>query len=43
VRLLFDVGFQITPAALVRLEGGYRGRTSLAGGPSLGLTVRYGF
>jgi hypothetical protein len=43
VRLLFDLGFQITDAALVRLEGGYRGRTSLAGGPSLGLTVRYGF
>lgn len=43
VRLLFDVGFQITDAALIRLEGGYRGRTSLAGGPSLGLTVRYGF
>lgn len=43
VRLLFDVGFEITPAALVRLEGGYRGRTSLAGGPSLGLTLRYGF
>jgi hypothetical protein len=43
VRLLFDLGFELTPAASIRLEAGYRGRTSLAGGPSLGLVLRYGF
>lgn len=43
VRMLFDLSYQITPAALVRVEGGYRGRTSLAGGPSLGMALRYGF
>ncbi|MDB4977203.1 MAG: hypothetical protein JWN48_5544, partial [Myxococcaceae bacterium] len=43
VRLLFDVSYQITPALLVRFDGGYRGRTSLAGGPSLALALRYGF
>ena len=43
VRMLFDLSYQITPGALVRVEAGYRGRTSLAGGPSLGLALRYGF
>lgn len=43
VRMLFDIGFQLTDAALVRFLGGYRGRTSLAGGPSLALELSYGF
>lgn len=43
VRMLFDIGFQLTNAALVRFVGGYRGRTSLAGGPSLALELNYGF
>jgi len=43
VRMLFDLGFQLTDAALVRLVGGYRGRTSLAGGPSFALEANYGF
>jgi hypothetical protein len=43
VRLLFDIGYQLTDEALVRFIGGYRGRTSLAGGPSLALEVGYAF
>ncbi len=43
VRMLFDIGYQISDAALVRFIGGYRGRTSLAGGPSLALELHYGF
>lgn len=43
VRMLFDIGYELTQAALVRFIGGYRGRTSLAGGPSLALELHYGF
>ncbi len=43
VRMLFDLGYQLNDAALVRFIGGYRGRTSLAGGPSLALELHYGF
>jgi hypothetical protein len=42
VRLLFDIGYQWN-AVLVRFIGGYRGRTSLAGGPSLALEVGHAF
>jgi hypothetical protein len=43
VRLLFDIGYRMSDALLVRFIGGYRGRTSLAGGPSLALSVDYAF
>ena len=35
VRLLFDAAYEIYPGALIRVTGGYRGWTSVAGGPSL--------
>ena len=35
VRLLFDAAYELYPGAFVRVTGGYRGWTSVAGGPSL--------
>ncbi len=43
VRMLFDIGYALTDAALLSISGGYRGRTSLAGGPSLSAELSYGF
>jgi hypothetical protein len=43
VRLLFDAGWQLSDAALIRVIGGYRGRTSLVGGPSLGTELSFSF
>jgi hypothetical protein len=43
VRLLFDIGYRAKNGFLVRFLAGYRGRTSLAGGPSLGLEAGYAF
>jgi hypothetical protein len=43
VRLLYEVGYRFTPATELMLRGGYQGRTSVVGGPSLGAALRYGF
>lgn len=43
VRLLFDAAYEIYPGALIRLTGGYRGWTSVAGGPSLAADVVIAF
>ena len=43
VRLLYEVGYRFTPATELTLRGGYQGRTSAVGGPSLGAALRYGF
>lgn len=43
VRLLYEVGYRFTPATELMLRGGYQGRTSAVGGPSLGAALQYGF
>jgi hypothetical protein len=43
VRLLYQIGYRFTPATELTLRGGYQGRTSAVGGPSLGAALRYGF
>jgi hypothetical protein len=43
VRLLYDVGYCFGPVTALRLRGGYQGRTSVSGGPSLALAFDYGF
>ncbi len=43
VRLLYDLGYRFGPVTELRLRGGYQGRTSITGGPSLALDFRYGF
>ena len=43
VWLQLDAGYEIYPGALVRVLGGYRGRTSLAGGLSVGAEVQLAF
>ena len=43
VWLKLDAGYEMYPGALLKLVGGYRGRTSLAGGPSLGTEVQFAF
>jgi hypothetical protein len=43
VRLLFDIGYRFLGGLTVRAIAGYRGRTSLAGGPSLGVEAGYAF
>jgi hypothetical protein len=43
VRLLYDVGYCFGPVTELRLRGGYQGRTSISGGPSLALELNYGF
>lgn len=42
-RLLFDAGYELYPGALLKVVGGYRGRTSLAGGMSLGADLQLSF
>ena len=42
-RLLYEIGYRFTPATQVTLRGGYQGRTSVTGGPSLGAAFQYGF
>jgi hypothetical protein len=43
MRLLYDVGYEIYPGAIVRVEAGYRGWASTAGGPSLGGEMTFAF
>ena len=43
VRLLYEIGYRFAPDVELSLRGGYQGRTSVVGGPSLGVTMRYGF
>jgi hypothetical protein len=43
VRLLFDVGYRMANGFSLRVSAGYRGRTSLAGGPAIGLEWGYAF
>ena len=43
VRLLYEVGYRFTPITEVAVRAGYQGRTSVIGGPSLGVAMRYGF
>ena len=43
VRLLFDIGYRMANGFSLRFLAGYRGRTSLAGGPSIGLEWGYAF
>jgi hypothetical protein len=43
VRLLYDVGYRFGPVTTLALRGGYQGRTSVSGGPSLALNFEYGF
>jgi len=43
VRLLYDVGYRFAETLEIALRAGYQGRSSITGGPSLGLAVRYGF
>jgi hypothetical protein len=43
VRLLYELGYRFSPGTEVMVRAGYQGRTSLAGGPAVGATVRYGF
>lgn len=43
VRLSYDVGYRFDPTTEISLRAGYQGRSSIAGGPSLGLNVQYGF
>ena len=43
VRLLFDAGYELYPGALLRVTGGYRGWTSVVGGPSLAADLLLAF
>jgi hypothetical protein len=43
VRLLYDIGYRFGPVTQLSLRGGYQGRTSVSGGPSLGASFEYGF
>jgi len=43
VRLLYDIGYELSPGTVLAIHGGYQGRTSVLGGFSLGGTVRYAF
>ncbi len=43
IRLLGDVGFVLSPAVLVRLEGGYQGRTNVTGGPGAAIETVFRF
>jgi hypothetical protein len=43
VRMLFDAGYRFGSAALLKVVAGYRGRTSLTGGPSIGAEGSYEF
>ena len=41
--MLYEIGYRFDPATELLLRAGYQGRTSVVGGPSLGLALRYGF
>jgi hypothetical protein len=43
VRLLYDIGYRFGAVTRLSLRGGYQGRTSVTGGPSLGANFEYGF
>ena len=43
VRLLYDVGYRFDPTTELVVRAGYQGRSSVVGGPSLGLGLRFGF
>lgn len=43
VRLLYDVGYRFAPASELMLRAGFQGRSSLTGGPSIGLRTRFAF
>ncbi|MDH5671792.1 MAG: hypothetical protein OEZ06_06555 [Myxococcales bacterium] len=43
VRLLYDIGYVLTPGTRIVVRGGYQARTSVTGGPALGAALRYGF
>ncbi|WP_434390948.1 hypothetical protein [Melittangium boletus] len=41
LRLLYRVGYQVSDAVLVGAQAGYQARTSIGGGPTLGLLTSY--
>lgn len=43
VRLLYDAGYRFAPATEIILRVGYQGRSSITGGPTAGLRMRYAF
>lgn len=43
VRLLAELGFQLTPAFKLAVLGGYQARNAISGGPSLGTTASLSF
>ncbi len=43
VRLIYDVGYELMPSSVLTLRAGFQGRTSVTGGPTVGMAFRYGF
>lgn len=43
VRLVCDLGYELGGGSLIALRGGFQGRTSVTGGPTLGGSFRYAF
>ena len=43
VRLLYRADYQVSDALLIGVQAGYQARTSLGGGPTLGLVTSYGW
>jgi len=43
VRLIYEAGYELTRGSTLMLRAGFQGRTSVTGGPTLGMSYRHGF